>query len=302
MRKLIRRIPAKLIELIFIGTIFILSSCAISNDGGFAIYLTEGDIPPDRMPALSHIDIAEPPIISMPDITTYNAQTHELKLTASAFERMAQLEVPVSGRSFVVCVDREPIYWGAFWTPISSISFDGVTIWKPLGMEGPHVVRLELGYPSSFFYGGEDPRNNPEVLRSLEQAGKLIDKLSLAAVDALSHSMKGYELYSWSEDGQWHFTLITGTNRYKTLEEIISDEDVISEAGWVQIHAVGADAIKAALSKLPQGEEILWLTGPRAGQAPPAGIDFGLPPEPTVNDIREHAGQCGLELRIQPLS
>jgi hypothetical protein len=28
----------------------------------------------------------------------------------------------------------------------------------------------------------------------------------------LPHSMKGYELYSWQADEQWHFTLITGTN------------------------------------------------------------------------------------------
>jgi hypothetical protein len=94
--------------------------------------------------------------------------------------------------------------------------------------------------------------------------------------------------------------LITGTNRNKTLEEIISNEDVISEAGWVQIHVVGIDAIKDVLSKLPQGEEILWLAGPQADQTPPANIDFTLPPEPTVNDIKEHAGQCGLDLGILP--
>jgi hypothetical protein len=301
MRKLICHISTKLTALIIIGTILALSSCTISKGDGFAIYLTKGDIPPAQMPALSHVDTAEPPIISMKDIITYNAQTHELKLTTSAFERISQLNVPVRGKSFVVCVDRKPIYWGAFWTPISSISFDGVTIWKPLSLEEPHVITLELGYPSSSFYGGEDPRNNPEVMRSLEQAGKLITKLSIAAVDELPHSMKGYELYSWSEDSQWHFTLITGTNRNKTLEEIISNEDVISEAGWVQIHVVGVDAIKAVLSKLHQGEEILWLARPRAEPTPPGNINFMLPPEPIIDSIKEHAGQCGLDLLIQPL-
>ena len=301
MRKLICHMPAKLTALIIIGTILALSSCTISQGDGFAIYLTKGNIPPAQMPALSHVDTAEPPMISMKDIITYNAQTHELNLTTSAFERISQLDVPVSGKSFVTCVDRKPIYWGAFWTPISSLSFDGVTIWKPLSLEGPHVIMLELGYPSSSFYGGEDPRNNPEVMRSLEQAGKLITKLSIATVNELPHSMKGYELYSWLEDSEWHFTLITGTNRNKTLEEIISNEDVISEAGWVQIHVVGVDAIKAALSKLPQGEEILWLARPRAEQTPPVNINFMLPPEPTIDNIKEHAGQCGLNLRIHTL-
>ena len=302
MRKSICYIPAKLTAVILIGTILMLSSCIISKGDGFAIYLTEGDIPPAQMEALSHVDIAEQPIISMDDIITYNAKTHELKLTTSAFERIPQLEVPVRGKSFVVCVDRKPIYWGAFWTPISSISFDGVTIWKPLSLEEPHIITLELGYPSSSFYGGEDPRNNPEVIRALEQAGKLITKLSIAAVDELPHSMKGYELYSWSDDSQLHFTLITGTNRNKTLEEIISNQDIISEAGWVQIHVIGADAIKAVLSKLHQGEEILWLARPRSEQTPPVNINFMLPTEPTIDSIKQHAGQCDLDLLIQPLS
>ena len=37
----------------------------------------------------------------------------------------------------------------------------------------------------------------------------------------LPHSMKGYELYSWYEESedQWFYTLVTGTNRLKTIEE-----------------------------------------------------------------------------------
>ena len=297
MKRLFCYIPAQLA--FFIVCVLLMSSgCSSPNQEGFAIYLTKGDIPPARMEALSHVDIAEQPIISMEDIITYNAQTHELKLTTSAFARISQLEVPVRGKSFVVCVDRKPVYCGAFWTPISSISFDGVTIWKPLSLEEPRIITLELGYPSSSFYGGEDPRNSPEVIRALEQAGKLITKLSIADVVVLPHSMKGYELYSWSEDSQWHFTLITGTNRNKTLEEIISNEDVISEAGWVKIHVVGVDAIKAVLSKLHQGEEILWLAGPRSDQTPPDNINFMLPPESTIDSIKEHAVMGGLDLQI----
>ena len=278
--------------------LIISSSCSAPDHEGFAIYLTKGDIPPAQMPALSHVDIAEQPIIAMNDVITYNAQTHELKLTASAFDRISKLEVPVEGKSFVVCVDRKLIYFGAFWTPISSISFDGVTIFKPFSFGEPYIINLELGYPSSSFYGGEDPRNNPEVIRALEQAGKLITKLSITAVGELPHSMKGYELYSWSEDSQWHFTLITGTDRNKTLEEIISNEDFISEAGWVQIHVVGVDAIKAVLSKLHEGEEIFWLDGLRE-QTEQTDINIQLLPEPTIYTIKEHAEQCGLELMLQ---
>ena len=147
-----------------------------ASQEGFAIYLTRDDIPPDKMEILSHVIIADKPIVSIQDIITYNAQSHEIVLTNEAFERISQLEVPITGKSFLVCVDKEPVYWGAFWTLISSISFDGVTIWKPFGSQGPGVIALELGYPSSSFYSGEDPRNDTEVMKSLEQAGKLINK------------------------------------------------------------------------------------------------------------------------------
>jgi hypothetical protein len=229
MKRFFSYIYIRLTLFIIVCALFIPSGCSAPNHEGFAIYLTKEDIPPDQMEALSHVDLSEQPIIVMNDIIAYHAKTNEITLTANAFERISNLEVPVRGRSFMVCVDRKPIYWGAFWTPISSIAFDGVTILKPLSSQEPKVIKLELGYPSSAFYGGEDPRNNAEIMKSLEQAGKLITETT---IDKLPHSIKGYELYSWSEYSQWHFTLITGTNRSKTLREIISIEDIVSEDGW----------------------------------------------------------------------
>jgi hypothetical protein len=265
---------------------------------GFAIYLTKEDIPPAQMEALSHVNIAEQPMISIEDIVTYNAQTHEIELTDTAFERISHLEVPVRGKSFLVCVDKEPVYWGAFWTPLSSMSFDGVTIWQPLGSQELKVITFELGYPSPSFYGGEDPRNNVAIMKSLEQAGKLINKLSINEVDKLPHSLKGYELYSWEEDNQWHFTLITGTNRTKTMEEITSKEDFISESGWVNIHVAGADAIKDVLSRLPEGESVFWCDELHTGQLTETDVDLELPPEQIADAIKEHAEQCALDFAV----
>jgi len=283
MKKLICHILAKLAVLIMVSTILIVSGCTTAKGEGFAIYLTKGDIPPAQMPALSHIDIEEQPIIALSDIITYYANTHHITLTTSAYESITNLEVPVRGKSFVVCVNRKPIYWGAFWTPISSISFDGVTIWKPLSSQEPEIIKLELGYPSSSFYGGEDPRNNAEVMESLEQAGKLTTMPSATTGDKLPHSMKGYELYSSPEDSQWHFTLITGTNRNKMLEEIISNVNIVSENGWVQIHVVGVEAIETVLSRLPQNEYIFWLAGMRE-QPPQGSVNIMLPPTVTMHD------------------
>ena len=285
--------------LVMVCVLLLTTGCHAPNHEGFAVYLTQGDVLPAAMPALSHVDIAEQPVVSTSDIIAYDAETHEITLTAKAFGRISSLEVPVGGKSFVVCVDRKPVYWGAFWTPISSISFDGVTILKPLSSHHPEVIRLELGYPSPSLYRGEDPRNSTEVLESLERDGKLTAMPSATTADALPHSMKGYELYSWLEDGQWHFTLTTGTNRKKSLQEVVSDDDIVSQDGWVRIHVVGADAITAVLSRLPRNEYVFWLATLRSEQASQGGANIALPPRATVDAVREYAERCGLVFQVQ---
>ena len=287
-------------SVIIIALILFLTGGCTQNQEGFAIYLTKGDISPARMAALSHIEIAESPVIGTGDIVAYNGGTHEITLKEDAFNHISSLEVPVSGRSFVVCVDKKPIYWGAFWTPISSISFDGVTILKPLGSQPSNVIRLELGYPALSFYEGEDPRNNPEVMASLEQADKLI-KPPETTPDMLPRSMKGYELYSWLDNGQWHYTLFTGTNRNKMLEEVTSTADIVSTDGIVRIQVVGADAIKALLSRIPQDEFVMWLSSMRETTAP-SEIEIQLPPAEIVDEIKSYAGQCGLDFIVPSTS
>lgn len=291
----------KLTSLILIGIIW-YGGWFTPNGEGFTIYMTKEDLKPAQIPILSHVDIAEKPIIAKDDIITYNANTHEITLTANAFNRISKLDIPVNGKSFIVCVDKKAIYCGAFWTPISSISFDGVIIYKPLNSQESKVIKLELGYPSPFFYGGDDPRNNEEIMKSLKEAGKLSIEPSYKTVETLPHSMKGYELYSWQENGQWHFTLITGTNRHKTLEEITSKINIISQGGWVKIHVVGVDEIKSVLSRLPQSEYILWLSKPRIEQSKLKEIVITLPKETTINTIKERTDQRGLNLVIQPSS
>ena len=100
-------------------------------------------------------------------------------------------------------------------------------------------------------------------MESLEQAGKLTTMSSATTGDKLPRSAKGYDLFWWTEDGQWQFTLITGTNRLKYLEEIVSNENIVSEDGWVHIHVVGVEAIETVLSRLPQNEYVGWVPLPQ---------------------------------------
>ncbi len=297
MRRLFHYLPVNLMLLAIIGLTFINPGCTARGEG-FAIYLTQEDIPPAKMEALSHVQIADQPFISLKDVVYYNSQTHELKLTPSAFERISTLQVPVQGKSFLVCVNKAPMYWGAFWTPVSSISFDGVTIWKPYNSQEAPIVTLELGYPSANFYGGQDPRNNTEVIKSLDKAGKLIPQLTIQTINQLPRAFKGYELYSWKVGEEWHFTLISGTNRNKSLAEIISTEDFISEKGWINFHMVGTEAVKTALGKLPANESVCWLDGRRLAEGDQAGTQISLPPGPTIDIIKQYALERGLDFSV----
>jgi hypothetical protein len=155
---------------------FMFGGCNNAEEEGFAIYLTKDNIPVSQMEALSHVEIADTPVIAAKDIISYAKDTHEIELTADAYERVQALTVLTSGKSFLVCVDKGPIYWGAFWAGFSSQSFDGVTIMIPSfppGELSANSIRIGLGYPSESFYQGEDPRSNPAIFESLEQAGKL---------------------------------------------------------------------------------------------------------------------------------
>jgi hypothetical protein len=114
----------------------------------------------------------------------------------------------------------------------------------------------------------------------------------------LPHSMKGYEMYSWQGEGQWYFTIITGTNRNKNLEEIISNENSEFENGWVNIHVTGVDEAKKVLNRIPAGEWVSWNGGQFVIPTDDAVIKQVLPPEEIVNEIKEHAEKCGLEFFV----
>lgn len=140
---------------------------------GFSIYLTDPNIKPEQLPLLSHLELEKEPILSNQDILTYSSATHEIVLTPSAAERIQSLQAPTSGLAFAVCVDGQPVYAGAFWPSYSSQSYDGVAIDPVLVSKEHPVIQIQLGYPGSDFFQGEDPRSYPPILQVLERDGKL---------------------------------------------------------------------------------------------------------------------------------
>jgi hypothetical protein len=90
--------------------------------------------------------------------------------------------------------------------------------------------------------------------------------------------MKGYELYSWESDGTWYFSLLVGTNRLKTLEEI-QDPAVALQ---------GIDELKPVLESLASGQYLSWS----------AMDPLAFPPEETIKQVRQICQDQGLELFI----
>ncbi len=78
---------------------------------------------------------------------------------------------------------------------------------------------------------------------------------------AAKPAFKGIELYSWNPgDGKWHFSLLPGTNREKTLPEITNSEVTI----------VGIDNLRQRLSTLAKGEIVFWRN--MANEPVPSGF------------------------------
>jgi len=96
-----------------------------------------------------------------------------------------------------------------------------------------------------------------------------------------ARSMKGHELYSWQMQGAWHFSLVVGTNRLKTFEEVSSPE----------VRVQGIEALKGELDELAVGEQVFW-----SGQRVP---HTSLPPDEMIETIHAYCAERGIELEIE---
>jgi len=131
----------------------------------------------------------------------------------------------------------------------------------------PFEVSVSLdGFPA----GPYDIRVNGDPAGQIEVAAPLEE-----------HSMKGYELYSWQSDGNWFFSLLIGTNRMKTIEEITDPV----------MRLEGVDALKVQLEKLPVGEFVSWFPL----QSEPGA---GYPPVKTMEEIQNICSARGLECQF----
>lgn len=111
----------------------------------------------------------------------------------------------------------------------------------------------------------------------------------------VSHSVKGWELYSWQEGDNWYYSILTGTNRTKTYDEVTSYKPTDVHL----ISVTGIDSLKLALAKFPENENITW---PGKGWLQRCwGGNYGnlqLPPQNIIDELTQYCNQRKLNLQV----
>ena len=162
-----------------------LTACAPRPDNSassapaFELYLLAGDNTrgSDLLnTSLDNLILAETPLLTTADLLSYDRSTHTLELTETGMEKVTALlesGFQVAGIPFVIVSGGERLYAGAFWTPLSSQSFDGVVIMDPAFLSEGNTLQISLGYPGSDFFNGTDPRDDARLMDALDEAGIL---------------------------------------------------------------------------------------------------------------------------------
>jgi hypothetical protein len=102
-------------------------------------------------------------------------------------------------------------------------------------------------------------------------------------------SMKGWELYSWTNGNDFNYSLLPGSNRLKSYNEIIGNKLIV----------YGKDSLIMLLDKLPANENIFligkncsrWIQGEN-------NYNFSLPGSNIINEIKAFCNQKGLIIDV----
>ncbi len=160
------------------------------------------------------------------------------------------------------------------WSPINGTP--GLTVQRSTGSQ---TIPLPKNTPI--------PISTPEYIPTLDMS-------SLS--ETYPVAFKGYELLSWRYKGDWVFTLMTGTNRAKSFEEILSAENQYSTDALIKITVRGIDDLKVVLERLPRGEQINWGGMNLEGEVPANTLYFTYPPEEIVEEVVNFCHDAGITL------
>jgi hypothetical protein len=124
--------------------LFLISPLRASNDSGFGIFFV------DRKGSLAES------LIDADDLVRYAWNHHSIELTRQALERVRAKAS--CGQLVAICVDRKPIYRARLYRTFCQTSCNDVVLLISEARDG-NFVQLQLGYPTSKWFKGSDPRS-----------------------------------------------------------------------------------------------------------------------------------------------
>ena len=115
-----------------------------------------------------------------------------------------------------------------------------------------------------------------------------VDKINLDTI-SFEHSMKGWELYSWPNGNDWNYSILVGTNRIKSYEEVTTNGIIV----------LGLDSLKMLLDKFPENENLFWIGEGWLKRSWGSNYgDLSLPDNGTINEVKEYCIQKNLVLNV----
>lgn len=118
---------------------------------------------------LDKLSLENTPILTDSEIIEYSWETHEFKLSKDVLLERLKGSVPTSGKAFVLVVNEERIYLGAFWTPLSSLSTPDIPIINSIWSSED----LDKSYKIDYFGNGSDLRKDDRIYEVLKKTAKL---------------------------------------------------------------------------------------------------------------------------------
>ena len=103
------------------------------------------------------------PVFTSDDMEKYDISTHTFQLKNEALKKFNKVEIGAIGRPVVVTIGDRRVYFAAFWSFVSSTSWDGVRI--EACVPGTNCFQIRISPVRA------DPRNDPEMLEILKSIG-----------------------------------------------------------------------------------------------------------------------------------
>jgi len=148
---------------LFILTAFFFFFCLGAEYSGprFAIYLVK-----EHYTSLENTELEPVPLLTEHDIVSYEWNNHLVNLNESGAAKIPK----EGGKEFIVVVEGQRCYRGAFWSSVFSSSYPYPII-DVIKRDG--AINIERAYPSAKFATGDDPRSDIRIKQALESMGKL---------------------------------------------------------------------------------------------------------------------------------